>query len=199
MCLSLSLDSLTDVVLKNFLVGRPYPYALHIAFESSKLGKALKKYEEKQWSSDPWSILNLKVGSKSVMSLYKHPKTSEDIYFKLAQLTNQNVRTETWLRPPGNPMKSNCDHPGTEVENIKRVQLTFQHRKLEASFKSYKDHSKWAVSRVSGYGCVGDLNRAESQTHRGGGVTCIMDSNVWNLFFEITQLVEKCPDDKDPP
>ncbi|KAI7686639.1 hypothetical protein SSS_09577 [Sarcoptes scabiei] len=133
------------------------------------------------------------------MSLYKHPKTSEDIYFKLAQLTNQNVRTETWLRPPGNPMKSNCDHPGTEVENIKRVQLTFQHRKLEASFKSYKDHSKWAVSRVSGYGCVGDLNRAESQTHRGGGVTCIMDSNVWNLFFEITQLVEKCPDDKDPP
>lgn len=57
------------------------------------------------------------------------------------------------------------------------------------------DHSKWAVSLKPGnWTCVGDINRAEHQKHRGGGTVCMLSPIVAQAYQFLVAKFEPCPE-----
>nr|XP_046915224.1 plancitoxin-1-like [Dermatophagoides farinae] len=204
MCISLSASELAQVVDKNFLIARPYVYHMHIdsASEATDLGRALVQLEQHKWNkSQNYSQLNLKsMAGESFQSFYKNPSYHVDLYAKIVANTLRTcLRVETWRHNPGNPLESECTNKNVEVENVKRIQVKFVDSDLEGDFSYYDDHSKWAITRDQTHDlvCIGDINRAESQFHRGGGTTCLTDATAWNSFNSFIKDIERCPDDPD--
>jgi len=58
------------------------------------------------------------------------------------------------------------------------------------------DHSKWAITNVAAadntyqWACFGDLNRADTQSARGGMAGCIQDQRLWLMLRSLIFLVE---------
>ncbi|XP_034002724.1 deoxyribonuclease-2-alpha-like isoform X3 [Trematomus bernacchii] len=74
-------------------------------------------------------------------------------------------------------LPSDCSTPHHHVYNVKKVKL------LETVYNDTQDHSKWCVAPISGWTCIADLNRHESQKYRGGGAICIKDVAVAKAFW----------------
>jgi hypothetical protein len=65
-----------------------------------------------------------------------------------------------------------------------------------------QDHSKWGVSSSSSssssgsssglFVCLGDMNRAGWQAHRGGSYVCMQHSGLWEAFHGLLAAVEPC-------
>nr|XP_027205498.1 deoxyribonuclease-2-alpha-like [Dermatophagoides pteronyssinus] len=218
LCISLSTAELTKIVEENFLLSRPYVYHMHIdsITEQTDLGKALIKLEHHKWSNGSKNFTELtfkSLNGQLFQSFYKSPSYHVDLYSDIvAKSLKKSLRVETWRHNPGNPLHSECQHKQAEVENIKEIQLKFIDSKLEGNFSYYDDHSKWAITRSKPHhqqkdqqsdedeedpfiSCIGDINRVESQFHRGGGTTCLSNSNVWSNFNSFIQSIERCPDD----
>ncbi|OTF78775.1 deoxyribonuclease-2-like protein [Euroglyphus maynei] len=202
LCISLSSSELAKVVNENFLLSRPFVYHMHIdsATEGTDLGKALVELEQHKWiKSKNYTQLNLKsMEGESFQSFYKNPSYHVDLYAKIvAKLLGTSLRVETWRHNPGNPLESECTNKNAEVENVKKIQVKFIDSDLQGNFSYYDDHSKWAITRDHTHDlvCIGDINRVESQFHRGGGTTCLTIANVWNNFNSFIEAIERCPDD----
>lgn len=63
------------------------------------------------------------------------------------------------------------DHPighgnKVRVSNIELIRVEVAHGKF-ANWRFSKDHSKWLFGEGGSFGCIGDLNRMESQEARG--------------------------------
>ncbi|KPM03727.1 deoxyribonuclease-2-like protein [Sarcoptes scabiei] len=202
MCLSLSVAELAKVVAKNLLVARPYVYSINIEDGNSDLGKALKVLKRHKYSKITQSYLKITtLGGEQFHSYYKSPNYRVDLYADIvAKSTQTSLRVESWRHPLSRSLKSECDSPRTEVENIEKISLSFGNTDLTGTFESSQDHSKWVVSRLEREDmvCVGDINRAPSQFHRGGGTTCMMNDNIWKKFNNLVSEIERCPDDQDP-
>ncbi|UXI17589.1 phospholipase A-2-activating protein [Sarcoptes scabiei] len=202
MCLSLSVAELAKVVAKNLLVARPYVYSINIEDGNSDLGKALKVLKRHKYSKITQSYLKITtLGGEQFHSYYKSPNYRVDLYADIvAKSTQTSLRVESWRHPLSRSLKSECDSPRTEVENIEKISLSFGNTDLTGTFESSQDHSKWVVSRLEREDlvCVGDINRAPSQFHRGGGTTCMMNDNIWKKFNSLVSEIERCPDDQDP-
>ncbi|KAJ8950997.1 hypothetical protein NQ318_006381 [Aromia moschata] len=66
---------------------------------------------------------------------------------------------------------------------------------VNVSFTTTNDHSKWAVtppSDTKNWICVGDINRAEHQTVRGGGTVCMNSKKVATNYKKCVQTTENC-------
>lgn len=90
-----------------------------------------------------------------------------DIYQMIADKLNTKCHVETWTRGRGKELQ--------ETDRVKKVE------KLKAD-----DHSKWAISDADS-ACkwifIGDLNRMESQSKKGGGgILIIGNEKLWNAF-----------------
>ncbi|KAL2084421.1 hypothetical protein ACEWY4_019939 [Coilia grayii] len=75
------------------------------------------------------------------------------------------------------------------------------------TYKSTKDHSKWAVSPGPGSGalggtvgqggwvCVGDINRDKAEEQRGGGTVCHREPAVWKAYRTAAVQCYSCDGD----
>ncbi|XP_070559978.1 plancitoxin-1-like [Ptychodera flava] len=131
-----------------------------------------------------------------------------DIYTYLAdRLKLRGVFVESWRNGAGGKFmschgKNRYTNEMYKVENIKELKFTIGIYNIQ--FTTTKDHSKWAVSQDQGkpWICIGDLNRFESQTRRGGGLACMQDETVWKQFNNSIHDVERVKIDekhKCPP
>jgi deoxyribonuclease-2 len=60
-------------------------------------------------------------------------------------------------------------------------------------FSNWNDHSKWAITGDgSGWVCFSDINRATSQYQRGGGATCLKDTNLQAMLQTAIQSTNSC-------
>ncbi|EFN70227.1 Deoxyribonuclease-2-alpha, partial [Camponotus floridanus] len=126
-------------------------------------------------------------------SFAKSDKWPHDLYDKFVAPTLQsNLLTETWLNGRGK-LPSDCER--IKVYNIKSILIPVQEFNIE--FKSSHDHSKWAVATENKANqtwiCIGDINRADTQYHRGGGTVCFNHPKVWKNYRYIVNDVELCP------
>lgn len=198
LCISLSSAELAKVVGDNFLVAQPYVYHSHISSASSSLGKAVKKLEAKEWTSEgkSFATTNLtSLGGLHLTSFYKSPGDHVDLYAGIvAPAFKGPLLVESWRKNPGTPLESECSHPKTKVENVHEISLSFANSAEKGSFSYTEDHSKWAISGdESGHHvCIGDINRMASQFKRGGGTTCLTVPSVWKAFKSFVGEVDKC-------
>jgi deoxyribonuclease-2 len=108
-------------------------------------------------------------GGQVFTSFAKSAAFGSDLYGDLvAPHYDRDFLAETWQNGAGK-IPTWCKGSKHEymVENVKQV--TF----LGHDFPETEDHSKWAVSDDGHILCVGDINRQEGQTKRGGGTVCI--------------------------
>ncbi|RUS69881.1 hypothetical protein EGW08_022358 [Elysia chlorotica] len=162
----------------------------------------------------PWASIQplTSINNQAFLSFAKANNFHADLYDALVAPTlKQNLLVETWLRSAGTPLPSNCSskYKVLKINNIKLSE--------DVEFKETKDHAKWAVttatdqhqtgfitgknqyvlkmgdSSASPYACVGDINRMDSQFHRGGGTVCIQHAAAWKAFTGVVNGYQDCP------
>lgn len=196
-CLSLPFEALSQVGLQ-LLYAYPQVYDFFIpkSMESNPVLANLNEVvKDKRVKSEPWSnVETLKtIGDKEFLTFYKHAKFGQDLYLNLvARDLNTNLFTETWSRGVGTN-DSDCSLANT-VHNIQEINF----EEFNVNFPVTNDHSKWAINQPrkateKKYVCIGDINRQQSQTKRGGGTICFVDNEkVWNEYYGIISEVEPC-------
>ncbi|CAL5223442.1 g5960 [Coccomyxa viridis] len=108
------------------------------------------------------------------------------------------LEVQSWLSG-WNPLPSTCP-PQSMYEYLK-----FRHmyiREARRGWNTSVDHSKWAITTPetsSGAGrtmpgvCIGDMNRMQAQSYRGGGTVCFMQNpTLWRTFRNIVAAIEGC-------
>lgn len=129
-------------------------------------------------------------GGQDFTAFSKSAALDDDLYEALvAPHFKKDFIAETWQNGVGRipTWKKGKQHAYT-IENGAVVQFPGHDQ-----FKESSDHSKWAVSMDGEVFCVGDINRQDGQTRRGGGTTCISDAKF------AKQILDVIVDDEDGP
>ncbi|XP_032780239.2 deoxyribonuclease-2-alpha isoform X1 [Daphnia magna] len=141
----------------------------------------------------PWSrsVQLFSSNQLSIISFAKARQFGLDLYGDWITETLKNaLYVETWTNGQGHPMPSLCINRTLTVENVKQVHL------IDGQvFPSHSDHSKWAISsrQEDPWVCVADINRMDSQRHRGGGSLCFRHTKLWRGFDRAVSQLEACP------
>ncbi|KAK9498869.1 hypothetical protein O3M35_003424 [Rhynocoris fuscipes] len=142
----------------------------------------------------PWQMLSniYSAAGRNFTNYAKSKKFNKDLYEWVADEFKTDIFAETWLNEV-KPLPSKCDH--YEVINVLSIEFK-NNSKSSASvkFSSYKDHSKWAISKLATkpWICIGDINRAEHQEKRGGGTMCLEDKTLWEAYNNIINNTSSC-------
>ncbi|XP_077439633.1 deoxyribonuclease-2-beta isoform X2 [Vanacampus margaritifer] len=122
------------------------------------------------------------------LTFAKSERFVDDIYTGwVAQVLKADLMVETWQRQ-GHDLPSNCSLP-YHVMNIQRIRLP-----KSVAFNSKHDHSKWCISSADPkhLTCLGDLNRAEYQMWRGGGLLCFYNTLIYKAFKQVVDWYIEC-------
>jgi deoxyribonuclease-2 len=106
---------------------------------------------------------------------------------------------ETWRRShdalasvcPAASQQGPAQHSSLNID-----QVAFQGTQYRWGWQ--QDHSKWGVSSAVGEGraplvvCLGDMNRAGWQAHRGGSYVCMQHPGLWQAFHGLLAAAESC-------
>ncbi|XP_060531435.1 deoxyribonuclease-2-alpha isoform X2 [Cylas formicarius] len=192
LCVSLDLENLNTVGLQLQYNEVPI-FAQNILEDLAKTIPELAKAASNiTITSSPWfSIKEItsKDGAKFV-SFAKSRHFLKDLYSDLvAPSLQSNLWVETWPNEP-NRLPSSCDNT-FQVFNVLSLLVSLG----DVTFFSTVDHSKWAVSTnvtKNYWTCVGDINRAEKQTKRGGGTLCFSNPKVAANYQMLIKSIEKC-------
>jgi len=177
---SLTATSISPILPSELVYGQSFVY-VEMEFTESKLQGIM---DQIKWMDAnlflqhnvPSMIPRSKEPSIKQMELsdtiVHHAKSSQhtiDIYAEhLCHLDTSDWYIETWRR--GSPLPET----NSSIHDVNR--LTW----ASTDYKESQDHSKWAVSKH--YVWIGDLNRMESQTRRGGGGVMIQDKEMVKAF-----------------
>lgn len=111
----------------------------------------------------------------NIFHLSKSSHWKKELYNDyLVERMGGKILAQTWMKP---------GLPSTKgVKNIKMLQLGDQEE-----YKTTQDHSKFCISMDARHPWVfiGDINRMESQTRRGGGGILIEDKNMWRALNRV--------------
>eukprot|EP01029_Cantina_marsupialis_P027684 TRINITY_DN773182_c0_g1_i1.p1 TRINITY_DN773182_c0_g1~~TRINITY_DN773182_c0_g1_i1.p1 ORF type:complete len:339 (+),score=76.89 TRINITY_DN773182_c0_g1_i1:106-1122(+) len=124
-----------------------------------------------------------------LIHMSKDAKWGKELYedYVAVELGN-DLYTETWQNGIGS-LDSYCRKDGYKynVMNLNNVKLP-----NGPSWRESQDHSKWNFASRKYYVCLNDINRQSSQSHRGGGATCMHNYGVHKAFRGIMQDFEQC-------
>ncbi|XP_066145470.1 plancitoxin-1 [Euwallacea fornicatus] len=195
LCLSLGISDLNSVGIQ-LQYNEPLIFAQNVPETLRSIVPELEKAARNETvQHSPWyRIANIST-QKGVnfVSFAKSGNFEKDLYADLVSaFLETNLYVETWPNEP-NRLPSNCDHI-YQVDNVVSISLSIS-PEIIMSFMSTTDHSKWAVSTSrdsSKWLCIGDINRAEKQTERGGGTTCINNKVLAQKYTEIVSVVQQC-------
>lgn len=116
-----------------------------------------------------------------------------DLYHAwVAPALQSDLLVQFWVHTPG-ILPSDCS------QGRKVLDITLINPGQSFTFKTSKDHSKWAVSPNAarsgaggGWVCVGDINRNKAEEKRGGGTVCLQDPVVWKAYRSAVLKYEAC-------
>lgn len=207
MCITLNYKYLNSIGQQlGYTYPKIYDSKLPSAFEEEnpQMAAALKG---KHVTSSPWNntvTLTTDSGIRCI-SFAKYSDFGKDLYHDwVAPYLNSDLFVETWQNGAGSKMESDCSG-SYKVFNVVNLEVVGQ------EFKEHLDHSKWAVSTTSsssskhhskaapsssGWICVGDINRMETQRKRAGGTVCASLPNVSNNYKNLITDWEKCNQQK---
>ncbi|XP_056630988.1 plancitoxin-1 [Diorhabda sublineata] len=191
-CVSMDLTNINKVGVQ-LQYNVPYIYEANVLDNmESELSELVKAAMNVTVDQAPWSHVT-EINTKNnftFTSFAKHNKFHQELYEDLvAPYLETDLDVQTWPRSSGR-LTSNCSEE-YKVYNIETIKLPID----EINFKSTVDHSKWAVSRVTSdktWVCIGDINRAQHQSFRGGGTICLPDPVVSEIFQNSVGSIEEC-------
>ncbi|XP_066245534.1 plancitoxin-1-like isoform X2 [Euwallacea similis] len=195
LCLSLGVSDLNSVGIQ-LQYNEPQIFAQNVPETMKSIFPELEKAARNETVEDsPWyriANINTQKGANFV-SFAKSGNFEKDLYADLVSASLEtNLYVETWPNEP-NRLPSDCDHI-YQVDNVLSISLSIS-SEVNMSFTSTTDHSKWAISTSqdsSKWLCIGDINRAEKQTERGGGTTCINNKVLAQQYAGIVSSVQQC-------
>uniref|UniRef100_A0A7E4VZ24 Deoxyribonuclease II n=1 Tax=Panagrellus redivivus TaxID=6233 RepID=A0A7E4VZ24_PANRE len=89
-----------------------------------------------------------------------------------------------------NNLNSTCTPGPYKVFDADNIETPFY------NFTSYRDHSKYAIAHSPytpfPYLCIADNNRQVTQTHRGGGALCLLNTTVFSVFSKLIATAYPC-------
>ncbi len=108
------------------------------------------------------------------------------------------LEVQSWLNG-WNPLPSSCPPQSVyESLNIRHVYI----REAGRGWNTTVDHSKWAITipetssrtdEIMTGVCIGDMNRMQAQSFRGGGAVCFTHNpTLWQMFRSIVAAIEGC-------
>jgi len=136
-------------------------------------------------------VLTFKSWKNTTFTVFgKDNKWGEDLYEDLVAPNLQvGFQWQTWRRDnPDNHMGSYCV-PKYPFNSLNILSMNFS---PAFSFSYTKDHSKWGISQLKNWVCVGDINRMISQRKRGGGTACMQSAPLWNALKQVVGGTEAC-------
>ncbi|XP_035824235.1 plancitoxin-1 isoform X2 [Aplysia californica] len=197
LCISFPFKQLQNIGTQ-LLYNEPTIYDYVLPADFARDFPVLKKVIDRQHPlGPPWSsVLKLSsLGGETFVSFAKSYKFGADLYDALVAPTLKNdLLVETWLRTEGTKLPSNCS------AHYKVFKVTGISLPGPVFFKETKDHAKWAASYVKNvsnmssvpWTCIGDINRMESQFHRGGGTVCLQNLGMWKAFNNSVNSFDSC-------
>ncbi|XP_076732311.1 deoxyribonuclease-2-beta-like [Maylandia zebra] len=122
--------------------------------------------------------------TRFVKQISKKRDPEGDLYVTIADTLQTNLSIQTWRSDPEESGKRPLFKTGKKNELV-----TIMSVKTDAGEWSHKcDHSKWCVSDIQNWMCVGDSNREPSQFERPGGALCINSKPVADAFRQIIRI-----------
>lgn len=193
-CLSLSLTEMEKVVRQLFTL-KP-----NIYMESDEVNKsmfsALKSLVRKfsHVSISPIKTL----GGTTFTHFSKYSKHPMKIFKEISKTFGTDLNVQSWRNGNGGSQDSDCDR-FHKIKNVDSMHIEYESDQeddetITEEWPASKDHSKWLVSDDLDRPivCIGDLNRMDTQTSRGGGYLCIEKPDVWKAFDSSVYRVEDC-------
>eukprot|EP00297_Palpitomonas_bilix_P011595 CAMPEP_0113897772 /NCGR_PEP_ID=MMETSP0780_2-20120614/18923_1 /TAXON_ID=652834 /ORGANISM="Palpitomonas bilix" /LENGTH=327 /DNA_ID=CAMNT_0000889389 /DNA_START=150 /DNA_END=1133 /DNA_ORIENTATION=+ /assembly_acc=CAM_ASM_000599 len=212
LCLSLSTDALSTVgeILQT---NRPYVYESNVASSVSGVVSTIEDFLNGAHDTSANSIqkrISTSDGSAFTAFAKTHSWGQEFYVDLVAPSLGVALYAETWMNGV-NPLPSYCPSSLQAMNNttssnklnttaavLKDGNYAVQNiRTLDfssTSFKETMDHSKWAISQdeSSSLVCIGDVNRQESMSDRGGGTVCFSSSSLWQSLNKAIDTVDQC-------
>lgn len=112
---------------------------------------------------------------------------SADLYSGwMAAALGSNLQVQFWRRKTMPPNCSGQYH----VSDVTTIEFPGG-----PSYRTTRDHSKWAVASTSAktWVCVSDLNRNYGGYLRSGGALCTQIPKLFNSFKSLVKTVQPCP------
>ncbi|GJQ82853.1 putative deoxyribonuclease II [Trypoxylus dichotomus] len=184
LCISLDSNNLNEIG-RQLLYNELNMYAKNMPnILSAKFPHLTDVINSKTIDEPPWfSILDIKSVEGTDFKIFSKTKAfGRDLYRDWVTPTlGSSFYVETWPNS-GDRLPSSCGQPFNTL-NVKSIKMNVPDVSLD--FTSTNDHSKWAVSSddKENWICIGDINRAASQMHRGGGTVCMIN----NCYFSMRQ------------
>ncbi|XP_020724105.2 plancitoxin-1 isoform X1 [Bombus terrestris] len=192
LCISLGSDQF-DIIGEQLIYNEIAVYAKNIPDILGKQYPVLKNaINQKHIKTPPY---NHKAVIRSLrmiefISFAKDGKWGKDLYgdFVAPQLQT-DLYVQSWLNGRGK-LPSICTR--RKIYNVK----SFEFDVANVNFASSQDHSKWAITdtkkSANRWVCIGDINRADTQYSRGGGIVCFKEARLWTDYRNIINDVEPC-------
>lgn len=192
LCISLDLTNLNNVGLQ-LQYNEPHIFAQNVpkTFQTS-VPELYKAADNTTIKTSPWyNVESLtSISGTKFTSFAKAGKFGKDLYADLVSTELEtDLLVETWPNE-ANRLPSECDKK-FQVDNILSIAIA----EAKIVFNTTVDHSKWAVSSSKDkehWICIGDINRAEKQTERGGGTTCLNNEKLVNKYQKIVSTIQEC-------
>jgi deoxyribonuclease-2 len=185
--LCLTLDTATfETVAQAMLIDWPQIYDSTISATLTKklpsLASLLQGQKTKGATAQYFNITTS--AGKNFVVFAKNREWDNFLYSDLVAPTlNDGLFVESWQNGVGK-IGSVC-RP-YRVFDVQNVSLPDGHW-----WKVTQDHSKWAITMSAHWSCVGDINREDGQTKRGGGTVCTLDDDLWTAFQQTIADVNK--------
>eukprot|EP01097_Dermamoeba_algensis_P006356 TRINITY_DN3983_c0_g1_i1.p1 TRINITY_DN3983_c0_g1~~TRINITY_DN3983_c0_g1_i1.p1 ORF type:complete len:365 (+),score=30.75 TRINITY_DN3983_c0_g1_i1:120-1214(+) len=190
-CISLSGDQVEGLVAKNLNSFEANFYESSFPASISSLYPNL------------YAVANDKAGTRAVTSFFnltshgvpffhfaKNAKWGLDLYADMVSpYFGEALMVETWMRP----REASFYPPRSKYEVVNVNSVNFPSLPDSYGWPETSDHSKWAISTFPSGGlfCIGDINKQESQTKRGGGTMCALNCNIYSAFASMVKQVDK--------
>lgn len=200
MCINFDLQKVGNNVVDHLRTMRPLVYDTRLSERMYQLLPNLRdldtpknlRDQKRRVSGKDRLVQIITTSGGQLLNLFSKSKAfSKDMWAGwIDEELGSALYVETWRRGAGSPLNSTCPPNEYHTNNVKDLKYD-----TKASWSFLNDHSKWAISdeKDSGYVCIGDVNRMESQFKRGGGAVCLKCPTCWTIFSNTILDVEPCP------
>ena len=187
LCLSVNASTLDSLSYK-FQLNRPQIYDSKISNTVAQTYHNISNLAKGKYTTAAiCANENLATQGGQIFTIFaKSTQWNNDLYDScVATRLGSDLWVESWIR--GSAEGPNCPSSGYTTLDIQAVDFG-----SGISWSETKDHSKWCVAVNVSTWCMGDINRMTTQYSRGGGTTCIQDSELFDALVKASIQTDSC-------